>query len=307
VGKCPSRRNFKLKVSIDQSGEPPMQILLILLCLFCANNLNAEEILHGKLPLSQGTIQIDGTEDLPSAWVLEKEVSLQDALAVSIYLNAPEGTRAWMEITSLQRSFKTANKKKRLQKRSLKRIRRAASGKSWLLDFLQTDGKIQNFIGIEKNDFPENEGLSFLFPDACSGGGKYLMRLIVDFQSASQSSFPVVLEYGQSTPPSSQATLFKYPSEKSGSQAVILMRTSGAGPEFLHFTQSQNSVPKDIATLSVDDYYFSNLGIFTRVYLSSSFLTGQRVSMHHISADLTSIYSVCVSLQRKRQELEGYN
>lgn len=284
-----------------------MKYLLLFLTVSIGIKCQAESVKIDKLPVISGAYQIEANQNLPEYWVLEREISLSDAKAVSFYLNAPRGTRAYYEVTALSQSRPAAKRKKIREKRRpgktrARSLRTGSRGKSWNLDLIQQSGKVSRQVEVDS----EVEALGFVLPDACSNG-TYLLRLVIDFTGSSlYSEIPVYLEYASSESPHSQATLFKFPSEKSSSHAVILMRTTGVGPEYLHFTRSSGGVPQDLFTLPVDNYYFSGAGTFTRVYMGTQYMNNQKASMHHISADYRSIYSVCVSLSPRRQQLEGY-
>ena len=292
-----------------------MRILLLLSSLLVFTSVQAQDVYLDKLTTTGGTYQIPNYQDLPDVWLLEKEVVVKDAKAIAITLNAPPGSRLFFEVSSMGGQSKTQQNKKRNDRRKDRMFKSAAGARSWQLDFSGSDGKISKILENKLLNAP-SQGIGFLFPDACSKNPKYLLRLVIDFRSINRSdaanvSFftttPVSFSINYSPTPSSQATLFKFPSEKNASEAVILMRTSGVGPEVLHFTTSKNGVPSDYGTLPVDNYYFGGQGVFTRVYAGGQYLSGPKVSMHHVSPDFDSIYSVCVSLSRKRQELEGYH
>ncbi len=296
-----------------------MRILLIF-CIFTytycfCTGVFAEDILRDKLQGESGAYEISDYSKLPKVWLLEREIVLNDAKALGLYLNAPPGSKVVVEVTALSSLSKRGKNRKKYSKRRIRTLS-AVDKATWALEFLNQKGKISKFLQIENDDSSEEQGLAFVFPDSCLKNAKYLVRILVDFQNVNLnnqdyteffSQFPVRLEVNFSNPPSSQQTLFKYPSEKNPSEAVVLMRTSGSGNAYLHFTYSKNGIPSDYATLAVDNYFYSGLGLFTRVYMNGSYLNGKKVSMHHISTDLGAIYSVCLTLQRKRQQLEGYN
>lgn len=256
---------------------------------------------------------------VPSYWVLEREISTKDAIAVSLAFGMPKGTKAWVEVVALSASSRPSakpNSKDKKRKPDKKNKRSNANKPSWYLDFLNTNGKIAPVIEIKAEDQLQQSGLAYLLADACNTNGRYLLRLVFDFRSvdiadpASIQSFQTLSPAVQvvlSNAPQSQATLFKYPSEKDPGSAVVLMQTSGVSPEYITFTGTKGGVPFHMDSFLVDQYFFSGSGLFTRLYLQGSFLSGGYVSMHHLSSDKTAIYSVCVSLSRKRQELEGYH
>lgn len=270
------------------------------------------QIASDNLPLN-GATALNLSGPLPSYWVLEKEIAVSDARALNFLINAPTGTKAWIEIVATGGSPRIGGKKKR--KPSRRPSRRSFSKSPWFLDLLDSQGKVAKHMQVKAEDGLLKSSMAFLFPDACNPRSRYLIRAVLDFRelditnaesNSYFSAYSPYIEFQISEPPRSQATLFKFPSEKDPSSAVILMQTSGVNPEYIHFTANKNGRSVNLATFAVDQYFFSGSGLFTRLYLGGSYLNGSRVSMHHISPDLSAIYSVCAVLSRKRQELEGY-
>ncbi|MCO6429820.1 MAG: hypothetical protein J5J00_03085 [Deltaproteobacteria bacterium] len=216
----------------------------------------------------------------------------RDTRPFGLIVSGPQGTKVAVAARMIPNGSRGATRSKR------------SNPRAWHVPLLAHTGEIGSELEVPADGILA--AAAFLSADACAGRRSYEITATLSAPHYGTQTSTVIISMQIGAAPSSQQTLFKFPSEKFHNQAVLLMRTNVNSHNFINIVQWKRGQPRVLHSRLVDGYFFSGLSIFTRLYLPSVLLTGKRVTFEHLSADFDDVYAVCGALKPLRQQLEGY-
>lgn len=270
--------------------------LMLISLLFGLKSTHAQTAANTHpLPIAGEILNIDLNDFYGRELILYKEISNFDTRPIAVVIESSQGLVASLQVT--------ANSKSKSRRKLINRY-----GRTWGVSFLNENNKVISDIKFTDEGITTKSGLGFIQADACNRLVNYTLELKLDLSHYARSSIPeeniIRLSSVLGIVPEHQQTLFKYPSEKSAALAVLLMKTSFGSSQIINVVDWSKGYPRNLKSYKVDKYYYSSKGIFTRLYIPTSSLSGAQVTLEHLTLGYS--YGVCAKLARKRQQLEGY-
>lgn len=229
--------------------------------------------------------------------VFEASTSSRDTRPLTALFEAPEGAVAYVQTYQVSK---------------VGHSERTKSFRPWRVNLVGEDGSessvIRGTVIVNETGHLIGYGTGLLHIDACARRSETVIQLVIDLSGVinRSDSFTVNGALFLKSSPQSQQTLLKYPSEKSSSQAVLIMRRSLSGT-VVSMVRWRNGRPRKATIFRDPGLYIAQAMPFTRLYIPRAKLSGEFVTIEAHENSFGGSYGVCAQLAPRRQELEGYH